>query len=215
MPRTQVISASIVVLGQPFTPSVLTPDLFGRFFGSETPRGLSTNMISQVQYPESKYSVTLEETKLQVLKHRPTQTHLDQLVDMVSYFLEQNPLVRVTATGLNFEAFVRYSGDARRRPQRGDEKRFLATFAAPKALAQLVESEIESGILQVAYRAAGSRCRLVLRSDGKLNDNIGVALDLNVHRDVSDRSEAASHISTIRRWRRRFSQISQRLSEEI
>ncbi len=216
MPRPRVTGASIVVLGRTFTPSLLTPDLFRRFFPGETPRGISTNMISQVEYPQSKYSVTLEEAKLQVLKLEPTQSHLQELSRLTSYFLAKNQLVNVTAVGLNFQGFVRYSAPSgRRASDPTGEARFLAEFAAPDALAKLVGSEIESGMIQVVYVANGSKCRLGLRSDGKLNDNMGVALDLNVHQDVSNRRAAKSQISAIRRWYRHFFQQAERLTAQV
>jgi len=217
MARLQVTSTSIVVLGDVFAPSLLTPDLLRQFFGDERPRGLTTNMVAHLEYPLSKYRVTLEEPKFQVLKLEPDPAQLEKLTDIVSHFLKKNPLVRVTAVGLNFEGFVAYAAGARapRGQEQNGERRFLETFAVLHALKELVGSDIRSGMLQVIYQAEGHRCGLTLRSDAVLKDNKGVALDLNVHRAVSKRNEAKSHIDHLGDWLGYFVDLAERLSRYV
>lgn len=217
MPRLQVTSTSIVVLGDVFAPSLLTPDLLRQFFGDEGPRGLTTDMVAHLEYPLSKYRVTLEESKFQVLKQEPDPAHLEKLTKIVSHFLKKNPLVRVTAVGLNFNGFVSYAGGARTRraQEQNGETEFLRTFAVLDALKELVGSDIRSGTLHVVYQAEGHRCGLTLRSDAVLKDNKGVALDLNVHRDVSKRKEVYSHIDHLGDWLDYFAGLAERLSRYV
>ena len=170
MSRLQVTSTSIVALGDVFAPSLLTPDLLRQFFGDERPRGLTTDMVAHLEYSLSKYRVTLEESKFQVLKQEPDPAQLEKLTKIVSHFLKKNPLVRITAVGLNFEGFLTYGDGAgtQSQGQEGGEAHFLRTFAVLDALKELVGSDIQSGMLQVVYHAEGQRCRLTLRSDAVL-----------------------------------------------
>ncbi len=213
MPRIQLASAGVVVVGQVFAPSLLSPDLFRKFFGNEAPRGIGTNMISQLEYTQSKYVITLQENNFQVVKREPRTTQLDQLREVVSSFLKRNPLVRITAVGLNFEGFVGYSsaGGGRRRAQDG-EAQFLGKFAVIDVFNKLTGSRIEKGSFQVTYEEKGARCRLALRSDSLLDNNKGVDLSLNVHRDVDTRRESTSHISDLKRWFAYFSSLEKRLA---
>ncbi len=215
MPNIQVISASIVVLGERFTPALMTPDLLAEFFPGEQPSGIATDVVTQLEYRNSAFRMTLEENKVQVLKRQARPTHLDLLARVLSSFLDKNPLVRLTAVGLNFDGFVRY-GSTRRGRRRGDEALFLSTYAAPDALGELVGSELQHGVLTFVYEAQDSRCRLVLRSDAVMNDNEGVALDLNVHKDVSDgRPGVDSQTGNSRDWYRYFVEVGERLATKV
>ena len=125
--------------------------------------------------------------------------------------------MRVTAVGLNFNGFVNYGAGARggRAKEENGETQFLKTFAVLDALKELVASDIRSGTLHVVYQAKAQRCGLTLRSDAVLKDNKGVALDLNVHRDVTKRKEAYSHIDHLGDWLGYFVGLAERLSKYV
>ena len=217
MSTLQVLSTSIVVVGDVFTPSLLTPDLLGQFFKDELPRGLKTSMVSLLEYPLSGYRLFLDEKKFQVVKDEPNPASLEQLSKIASQFLKSNPLVKVTAVGLNIDGFVSYAGDTGAREQRAEngEAQFLNTFVVVDALREFVDSDIRSGMLQVVYEAKGNRCGLTLRSDAVVKDNKGVALGLNVHRDVAKRKEVNSHIARLEEWFSYFISLGERLSRHF
>jgi hypothetical protein len=214
MATLQVLRTSIVVVGDVFTPPLLTPDLFRQFFRDERPRGVATTMISVLEYPLSGYGLSLEEKKFQVAKQEPDPASLEELTKIASKFLKSNQLVKVTAVGLNIEGFVSYAGHAGAQEQNG-EARFLSTFVVVDALKEFVDSDIRSGTLQVVYEAKGNRCGLTLQSDAVVKDNKGVALGLNVHKDVSRRKEVYSHIARLQDWSSYFVGLGERLSRHF
>lgn len=215
MPRLQLRNASIVVLGQVFAPAFLNPDLFKKFLGDEAPSGIGTNVIAQLDYPQSGYVITLEENKFQVVVRDPKVQNLAKLRDIVVSFLKQNPLVRVTGAGLNFAGFLAYTAHGSRQAGQDGAIRFLQTYLDLDALNSLAGSAIGSGTIQVTYQDQGARCRLVLRSDGEVDNNEGVLLDLNVHRDISKRRDATVHIGRVRDWHTHFVALAKRLGGNV
>jgi hypothetical protein len=214
MATLQVLSTSIVVVGDVFTPSLLTPDLLREFFKDERPRGFATTMVSVLEYPQSGYRFTLEQNRFEVFKQEPDPTSLGDLVRIESHFLKKNPLVKVTAVGLNFTGFVGYDGatDVQQRQGRKGEIEFLGTFMVLDPLQELVDSKVLSGMLQIVYDGDGNRCRLALQSDAVVKDNRGAGLDLNVHKDVTKRTQVYSQIARLEYWFGYFVGLGDRLS---
>jgi hypothetical protein len=217
MATLQVLKTSIVVLGDVFTPSLLTPDLLSQFFKDERPRGLATTMVSVLEYPQSGYRFTLERNRFEVSKEEPDPARLGELVRVESQFLKKNPLVKVTAVGLNFIGFVSYDGatDVQGRQEQRGELKFLSTFMVLDPLQELVGSKVESGMLQIIYDTNGNRCRLALQSDAVVKDNRGAGLDLNVHKDVSKRTQVPLQIARLEHWFSYFVGLGERLSRHF
>jgi hypothetical protein len=165
-------------------------------------------MISHLAYPLSRYRFTLEQNRFVALMGEPDSTRLSQLASIVSHFLKQNPLVKVTAVGLNFGGFMSYSEMA----CEDGEAEFLRAFGVPVTFEEIVGSDIRAGTLLVVYETRGVRCGLGLRSDATLKDNRGVAIDLNIHKDVSKRREAYSQIAQLEDWLRYFLDLGERIS---
>ncbi len=131
--------------------------------------------------------------------------------------MKKNPLVKVTAVGLNFEGFMGYAAHpgGQEPPDRNGESRFLRTFVVLDALRELVDSDVGSGAVVAVYQAKRDRCALTLRSDAVVKDNRGVALDLNVHEDVGKRQEARSHVARLGEWFSYFIGLGERLSKQL
>lgn len=214
MPRVTIVDVSTVVVGDVFTPNLLTPDTLKKFFPRERPRGITTNVITQMEYPQRRVVATLEERKFQVVKEAPRRADLKLLADLVTSFLKANPLVRLTAVGFNFVGFVEYapgnSHDA-------SERRFISSYVERGHLQGLFDGKIQSVNLQSRYRKEQTLCRLGLRSDAILNNRRGVEVKLNAHRDLgkNDRRKLREHFATFSDWWKYFASVTNALSKEV
>lgn len=213
MPRVTVLNASAIVVGDVFTPNLLTPSTFEKILGAEKPRGITTNVVTQLEYPNRQVIATLEERKFQVVKRAPKQADLTLLTELITFFIRANPLVQLTAAGLNFAAFVSYvSGD------HTNEERFINRYVGHHELEQLVDAKPESIALKSTYQIGGTLCRLTLSSDAILNSSSGVSIDLNAHRNLgakNARPQLRSHLATFPKWWKYLLNISNKLSKQI
>lgn len=215
MPRVTVLNASAVVVGDVFTPNLLTPTTFEKFFKTEQPRGITTNVVTQLEYPRSHIVATLEERKFQVVKRSPKQADLARLAELATSFMRQNPLVRLTGVGLNFAGFVRYT------PGTGGNKkedRLINRYVAREELEQLLTGSLEGIALQTSYHVDQTLCRLTLRSDAILNGDEGVSLDLNAHRDLGPKNavkELGRHLATFPDLWKYFAALGNSVSRNV
>lgn len=213
MPRLTIVNASAVVVGDVFTPNLLTPTTFEKFFRGEQPRGITTNVVTQLEYPKSEVVATLEERKFQVVKRTPKQADLKLLTELITFFTRANPLVKLTAAGLNYAAFVRYSSGGR-----GSEEQFINRYVGHDELERLVDAQPESVALKSVYQIGENLCRLTLSSDAILDSTSGVFIDLNVHRDLgakNARPQLTRHLGTFPKWWKYLLNISNKLSKQI
>ncbi len=213
MPRVTILNASAVVVGDVFTPNLLTPTTLEKFFRGEQPRGITTNVVTQLEYPKSEVVATLEERKFQVVKRAPKQADLKLLTELTTFFTRANPLVKLTAAGLNFAAFVRYSSG-----ERGSEEQFINRYVGHEELERLVDAQPESVALKSVYQIGETLCRLTLSSDAILDSTSGVSIDLNAHRNLgakNARPQLRSHLATFPKWWKYLLKISNKLSKQI
>jgi len=214
MPRVAVINASAVILGDVFTPNLLTPSTFEKFLKGQQPRGITTNVVTQLEYPSREVVITLEEKKFQAVKRTPRRGDLQLLADLTLFFAKANPLVKLTAAGLNFAGFAGYPANT----GNGGEQRFISRYVGHDALKQLVGNAPESASLQSAYQHQDTLCHLTMRSDAILGGKAGVALDLNVHRDLSGkraRLALAEHLGAFPFWWDYFARVTKTLSKQL
>lgn len=213
MPRVTLLNASTVIVGDVFTPNLLTPNTFEKFFAHEEPRGITTNVVTQLEYPKRQVVLTLEERKFQVVKRAPKQADLKLLAELTTYFMKANPLVRPTAAGLNFAAFVSYASG-----NHSNEERFINRYVGRLEVEQLVNATPESVALKSVYQLGETLCRLTLSSDAILNSSSGVSIDLNAHRELgakNARPQLRSHLATFPKWWKYLLDISNKLSKQI